>query len=179
MTTQQPAIPSSLAVAANLLPEHWQNDVTKQLAPGENVLSSVEVDLDAKLHFRKGLVVVTSRRLLARSPGEDAWRDWTYRSGLQLRQTGLRLTWKAPANQGRVQGCQLRSRSINEMVDQVARGQYRSGDRLRLGGIRHRRRARCAGIQGIGPGSRRSSRDTHGGDGPRPPSCLLNGTGKS
>ena len=85
MTTQQLAIPSSLAVAAAGLPEHWQNDVAKQLAPGENVLSSVEVDLDAKLHFKKGLVVVTSRRLLARAPGEDAWRDWTYRCGLQLR----------------------------------------------------------------------------------------------
>ena len=85
MTTQQLAIPSSLAVSANVLPEHWQNDVAKQLAPGENVLTSVEVDLDAKLHFRKGLVVVTSRRLLARAPGDDAWRDWAYRPGLQLR----------------------------------------------------------------------------------------------
>ncbi|MCA1245290.1 ABC transporter ATP-binding protein [Massilia sp. MS-15] len=85
MTTQQLAIPSSLAVASAVLPEHWQNDVAKQLAPGENVLTSVEVDLDAKLHFRKGLVVVTERRLLARGPGEDAWRDWTYRPGLALR----------------------------------------------------------------------------------------------
>ncbi|MCC2970636.1 ABC transporter ATP-binding protein [Massilia sp. IC2-476] len=85
MTTQQLAIPPSLAVAASALPEHWQNDVAKQLAPGENVLTSVEVDLDAKLHFKRGLVVVTNRRLLARAPGEDAWRDWSYRSGLQLR----------------------------------------------------------------------------------------------
>ena len=84
MTTQQPAIPSSLAVAANLLPEHWQHDVAKQLAPGENVLAAVEVDLDAKLRFTKGLVVVTNRRLLARAPGEDAWRDWAYRPGLVL-----------------------------------------------------------------------------------------------
>ncbi|RLM52887.1 hypothetical protein DVK02_15740, partial [Halobellus sp. Atlit-31R] len=67
MTTQQLAIPPSLAVAASALPEHWQNDVAKQLAPGENVLSSVEVDLDAKLHFKKGMVVVTNRRLLARA----------------------------------------------------------------------------------------------------------------
>lgn len=85
MTTQQLAIPPSLAVAASALPEHWQNDVAKQLAPGENVLTSVEVDLDAKLHFKRGLVVVTNRRLLARAPGEDAWRGWPYRSGLQLR----------------------------------------------------------------------------------------------
>ena len=85
MTTQQLAIPSSLAVAAKVLPEHWQNDVAKQLAPGENVLSSVEVDLDAKLRFVKGLVVVTSHRLLARAPGDSAWRDWPLRAGLELR----------------------------------------------------------------------------------------------
>ncbi|MGI4721175.1 MAG: ABC transporter ATP-binding protein [Janthinobacterium lividum] len=84
MTTQQPAIPSSLAVAANLLPEHWQHDVAKQLAPGENVLAAVEVDLDAKLRFTKGLVVVTNRRLLARAPGDGAWGDWAYRPGLVL-----------------------------------------------------------------------------------------------
>jgi len=85
MTTQQLARPSSLAAAASFLPEDWQNDVAKQLAPGENVLASVEVDLDAKLHFSKGLVLVTDRRLLTRAPGESAWRDWPYRAGLQLR----------------------------------------------------------------------------------------------
>nr|WP_078034383.1 ABC transporter ATP-binding protein [Massilia sp. KIM] len=85
MTTQQLASPSSLAVAANFLPEHWQSDVTKQLAPGENVLASVEVDLDAKLRFMKGLVAVTNRRLLARAPGDSQWRDWPLRAGLALR----------------------------------------------------------------------------------------------
>ena len=85
MTTQQLAIPSSLAVAASSVPEAWQSDVAKQLAPGENVLAGVEVDLDAKLHFSKGLVLVTSRRLLARAPGESGWREWPYRSDLALR----------------------------------------------------------------------------------------------
>ncbi len=85
MTTQQLAISSSLSASAGLLPEHWQNDVAKQLAPGENVLNSVEVDLDAKLRFTKGLVVVTNRRLLARAPGDNTWRDWAWRPGLALR----------------------------------------------------------------------------------------------
>jgi len=85
MTTQQLASPSSLALAASSLPEAWQSDVAKQLAPGENVLAGVEVDLDAKLHFSKGLVLVTSRRLLARAPGDAAWRDWPYRGDLALR----------------------------------------------------------------------------------------------
>jgi ATP-binding cassette subfamily B protein len=85
MTTQQLVPPVPLAVAASFLPEHWQADVEKKLAPGENVLTSVEVDLDAKLRFTKGLLVVTDRRLLARAPGETAWQDWPYRAGLQLR----------------------------------------------------------------------------------------------
>ncbi len=85
MTTQQLASPSSLAVAASFLPEQWRNDVEEQLAPGENVLTSAEVDLDAKLHFRKGILVVTNRRLLARAPGEQAWREWAYREGMALR----------------------------------------------------------------------------------------------
>ena len=84
MTTQQPAIPTSLAAPASFLPDAWQGDVRKQLAPGENVLSSVEVDLDEKLRFVKGILVVTNRRLLSLAPGETAWRDWAYRPGLAL-----------------------------------------------------------------------------------------------
>lgn len=68
-----------------MLPDHWQAEVGKRLAPGENVLNSVEVDLDARLHFTKGLVAVTQRRLMARAPGETEWRDWSFRQGLELR----------------------------------------------------------------------------------------------
>jgi ATP-binding cassette subfamily B protein len=85
MTTQQLVSPTVIPLAAGLLPARWQPDVEKNLLPGENVLSSVEVDLDAKLRFIKGLVVVTDRRLLARAPGETEWREWAYRPGLQLK----------------------------------------------------------------------------------------------
>jgi ATP-binding cassette subfamily B protein len=85
MTSQQLASPALLPVAASFLPDQWLPDVEKKLLPGENVLSSVEVDLDAKLHFTKGIVVVTDRRLIARAPGEREWRDWPYRSGLELK----------------------------------------------------------------------------------------------
>nr|WP_314540304.1 ABC transporter ATP-binding protein [uncultured Massilia sp.] len=85
MTNQQLVPSAPLAVAASFLPEHWQPDVEKKLAPGENVLTSVEVDLDSKLRFTKGLIVVTDRRLLARAPGESTWHDWAYRDGLVLR----------------------------------------------------------------------------------------------
>jgi ATP-binding cassette subfamily B protein len=85
MITQQLVSPTALPVAVSFLPEPWQADVEKNLLPEENVLSSVEVDLDAKLRFTKGMVVVTDRRLLARAPGETEWRAWDYRRGLQLK----------------------------------------------------------------------------------------------
>ncbi|MBW8897938.1 MAG: ATP-binding cassette domain-containing protein, partial [Massilia sp.] len=84
MTTKQLVSPAALAVAASFLPERWQSEVERKLAPGENVLASVEVDLDEKLRFVKGIVVVTDRRLLARAPGEVVWHDWSYHAGLAL-----------------------------------------------------------------------------------------------
>jgi ATP-binding cassette subfamily B protein len=75
----------SPALSASLVPDLWQSEVEKKLASGENVLSSVEVDLDARLRFVKGIIVVTDRRLLSRAAGETEWRDWVYRAGLQLR----------------------------------------------------------------------------------------------
>jgi ATP-binding cassette subfamily B protein len=68
----------------NDLPATWRAEVEAQLVAGENALTSVEVDLDAKLRFVKGLVVLTNRRLMARAPGETAWREWPYRAGLLL-----------------------------------------------------------------------------------------------
>ncbi|MGK5012967.1 ABC transporter ATP-binding protein [Janthinobacterium sp. MDB2-8] len=64
--------------------EAWLAEVEKNLSPGENVLSSVEVDLDARLRFTKGIIVVTEKRLLARSPGAAAWKSWSFRPGLRL-----------------------------------------------------------------------------------------------
>ncbi|MET0982035.1 MAG: ABC transporter transmembrane domain-containing protein, partial [Telluria sp.] len=45
----------------------------------------MEVDLDTKLRFTKGILVVTTRRLLARAPGAAGWSDWAFRPGLRLR----------------------------------------------------------------------------------------------
>jgi ATP-binding cassette subfamily B protein len=84
MTSTQLISQPTPALPQFSLPEQWQVEVEKELASGENVLSSVEVDLDARLRFKKGLIVVTDRRLLARAPGETAWRQWSYREGLVL-----------------------------------------------------------------------------------------------
>jgi ATP-binding cassette subfamily B protein len=84
MTTSPLAPPAGLALAASFVPEAWQADVEKKLFPGENVLSGVAVDLDARLRFVNGVIVVTDRRLLALSPGATDWQEWPYRAGLAL-----------------------------------------------------------------------------------------------
>ena len=55
------------------------------LAPDENALATLEVDLSASLRFAKGRVVLTDQRLRAWEPGTTVWRDWPLAGGLQLR----------------------------------------------------------------------------------------------
>ncbi|MDK9724530.1 MAG: ABC transporter ATP-binding protein/permease [Sterolibacteriaceae bacterium MAG5] len=68
--------------AENSLPESWRHDLDARLAAGENVLAWLAADLDAKLNFTRGLVVVTDRRLLSRAPDSGEWSEWAYREGL-------------------------------------------------------------------------------------------------
>ncbi|SFM05866.1 ABC transporter ATP-binding protein [Rugamonas rubra] len=81
MTTAQLSSESSLVE----LPLAWRSDVQAQLSKGENVVSALVVDLDAQLHFSKGIIVVTEGRILARAAGQNAWQDWPFRAGLALK----------------------------------------------------------------------------------------------
>lgn len=62
----------------------WKTALTSQLAEGENVLSVLEVDLDNRLHFVKGLVVVTDCGIKSLPAGGKEWQSWNFRPGLQL-----------------------------------------------------------------------------------------------
>jgi ATP-binding cassette, subfamily B, bacterial len=66
------------------LPEPWNAEVEARLATAELVLGFVEIDLDAHLHFRPGLILATTQRLMVKAPGETVWQDWPYRKGLVL-----------------------------------------------------------------------------------------------
>lgn len=55
------------------------------LAPGENVLAALEVDLSAALRFASAWLVLTPSRLLACEPGGQSWRSWRLQQGLALR----------------------------------------------------------------------------------------------
>ncbi len=86
MTTET-SVPATTIPLTSLpapVAEAWLAEVESKLSPEENVLSSVEVDLDARLRFTKGIIVVTEKRLLARSPGDSDWKSWSFRPGLRL-----------------------------------------------------------------------------------------------
>jgi ATP-binding cassette, subfamily B, bacterial len=60
-----------------------RREVEGRLEPGETILSVFEPDLDERLFFVRGLVVLTNRRLLARAAGDPKgngttshWRSW-------------------------------------------------------------------------------------------------------
>jgi ATP-binding cassette subfamily B protein len=73
-------------VAGNepVLSSRWAAEVESLLLAGEATQAWVEIDLDTRLHFADGLVIVTDKRLLARSPGAAQWSDWPLRAGLKL-----------------------------------------------------------------------------------------------
>ncbi len=80
MTIEVPAV-SALSGDLTLA---WREEVQKRLLPQENVLATLEVDLNHQLHFVRGLVVVTSQRVLSRANGDADWQQWELRDGLTV-----------------------------------------------------------------------------------------------
>jgi len=66
------------------LPERWLGEIASTLTVTENILAWVELDLDTRLQFSQGLVVVTNQRILARTMAEETWDSWTFHAGLTL-----------------------------------------------------------------------------------------------
>ena len=54
------------------------------LRPTENALGSLEVDLNHRLRFGRGELVITNQRLMTRFPDETAWTAWELAPGLAL-----------------------------------------------------------------------------------------------
>ncbi|MFC5475200.1 ABC transporter ATP-binding protein [Paraherbaspirillum soli] len=79
----EPLIP--ISTSSNYLSDILRSEIQPRLAPTEEIIASLELDLDASLHFTRGLVIVTNCRLMAKMPGDSSWRDWPYRQGLVLR----------------------------------------------------------------------------------------------
>ncbi len=78
-------LPSLVAPVLLDLPAAWREDLQLQLTPQENVLAWLEVDLDARLYFAQGLLVLTSQRLIWQSTNApQTWHNQPLQAGLQL-----------------------------------------------------------------------------------------------
>ncbi|MGH8789468.1 MAG: ABC transporter ATP-binding protein [Cupriavidus necator] len=80
----QSSLPVPTAPAAD---EPWRAESGSWLRPGETVLAGLALDLDAKLHFTQGWLVVTDQRIVARAPGEKNVREWNIGPTLRLSHT--------------------------------------------------------------------------------------------
>jgi ATP-binding cassette, subfamily B, bacterial len=66
------------------LPTVWQDQVQPHLTQSEQVIAALETDLDHRLRFRSGIVVVTNHGLISKAPDTNEWQRWNFQSGLQL-----------------------------------------------------------------------------------------------
>ena len=78
--------PPAALLSFSDVPAEWLAEIRTQLHPDENVQAVLEVDLDTRLQFGRGLLVATERRLLSRAPGQSAWHAWAYHPTLKLNQ---------------------------------------------------------------------------------------------
>jgi ATP-binding cassette subfamily B protein len=51
---------------------------------GETAIACLDLDLNCRLHFDEGVVVLTDRRLLAKTPEQSGWRSWDFHPALEL-----------------------------------------------------------------------------------------------
>jgi ATP-binding cassette subfamily B protein len=75
---------ASLSANENfMMPFYWKAHALAQLAPEENVLAWLEVDLDTQLHFSNGLLIVTDQRVLSAIwvRTEPQWNSWPLQPG--------------------------------------------------------------------------------------------------
>jgi ATP-binding cassette subfamily B protein len=103
-------IPNAQTTAGHepALPSRWATEVEAKLAVGEKTQAWIEIDLDNRLQFTSGIVLVTDRRFLAFAPGDTRWQEWPLRGGLTLNhhdnagvgalelidENGLLATWR-------------------------------------------------------------------------------------
>lgn len=83
MTQSSPTSAPNLARAQ----DPWSVELGSSLAPEETVLAGLQLDLDARLHFTQGWLVVTHRRLIGRAPGGKDLQSWDIAPGMTLSHT--------------------------------------------------------------------------------------------
>ena len=81
-----PPLTTPAAVSAPPLPSPWLAPVSAALKADESIQAWIETDLDERLNFARGLLLLTSRRLLAWRAAEAPARCWELAAGLALGQ---------------------------------------------------------------------------------------------
>jgi len=66
------------------IPAEFRTDALSQLHANEQVLATLQFDLNLQLHFVSGLVLLTKQRLLSRE-ADGNWRAWAFQPGLTLK----------------------------------------------------------------------------------------------
>ena len=66
------------------LPLAWREALLPRLEAGDTLRAWLEVDLDQRLRFCRGLLAITDRALLACDPESGTWSTWEFRDGLRL-----------------------------------------------------------------------------------------------
>jgi len=78
-------IPSQVAPVLLDVPAMWREDLQLQLSSEENVSAWLEVDLNTRLYFARGLLVLTHQRLIWCSPdNEKTWHSLDIQPGWRL-----------------------------------------------------------------------------------------------
>ncbi|MBT0568829.1 ABC transporter ATP-binding protein [Curvibacter sp. CHRR-16] len=91
MTTQSHAVTvrgvDSALASAPASAEIWHQALAHTLRPDENVLATLDVDLDERLQYRNGILALTNQRLLAvqADPAQAlAWQSWPLEASTRL-----------------------------------------------------------------------------------------------
>ena len=79
-----PSTPNQSALSERALPERWATETSAKLLADEKIQAWLEIDLDSRLQYAAGIILVTNLRLLAQPPGEAIWQEWPLRAGLTL-----------------------------------------------------------------------------------------------
>ena len=75
----------STHAGAGSVPEPWRASVQSQLGEAEAIQAWMETDLDTRLRFARGLLVLTQRRLLACAAPGAPWQAWPLSPAMTLR----------------------------------------------------------------------------------------------
>jgi ATP-binding cassette subfamily B protein len=70
------------------LPPQWGDEIAVHLEAGETLLAWFEPDLDDRLHYARGLVLVSDRRVISGKQDESGmvhWQSWPLTEGTNLR----------------------------------------------------------------------------------------------